>query len=421
MIRQGHPLRAAGPAVKRQRGAALVLFVVGLVAILGVVGLALDGGHMFLSKSRLQNAVDAAALSAAKTLDETADEALADAAARATFTDNADTPGNRELYDAYQGGTLTITVEFSSTLNPFTPGTTPAEYVRVRAQNFRLPIWFSAVVGVDEKGVAASAVAGPSPTIRHACNLMPMMVCGNPTPDPDTFWGYETGDPDVLKSSTTNGDWEVGPGNFQLIRLGDGQGGAVVREGMAGNYDGCIAAGEPIQTEPGNTVGPVVQGFNTRFGSYAGPMAGQQDTYPPDLVTVQPSPPLQYDNETDTIMQGGAPVTDGGDIGFGGYADYTSRYSTNTYDEPDGSARRREIAVAIGDCSGTTSGQGEVPLLGFGCFFLYQEAEQKGNESFIYGEFLEDCNSGGLAGPEPTDVPGPYIIQLYRDYESNDS
>ena len=53
-----------------------------------------------------------------------------------------------------------------------------------------------------------------------------MMVCGDPAAGPP-YWGYTPGQPDVLKTSTSSGgNWEVGPGNFQLIRLGGGQGGA---------------------------------------------------------------------------------------------------------------------------------------------------------------------------------------------------
>jgi Flp pilus assembly protein TadG len=411
-------------APRSQRGAALILVVVGMVAILGIVGLALDTGHAMLNKTRLQNSVDAAALAAAKVLDQTADEVLAEAAANAMFATNAGNAGNREIGDAYASGEIDVAVQFSSTLNPFTPGTTPASYVRVRAQGFTMPVWFSRVVGVTNKGAAASAVAGPSPTINQACNLMPMMVCGDPAAGGPLF-GYTPNEPDVLKSSTTNGNWEVGPGNFQLIRLGGGQGGAVVREAMAGGFDGCMATGDMIETEPGNTVGPVVQGFNTRFGEYLGPLSGTQSTYPPDVVVQQPIPPLAYDSATDTITQSGAPITEGSDIDFN-YDDYVARVEGEQFDHQPmpngiGAFQRREVAVAIGDCNGTTNGQGQVPLLGFGCFFLLQAAQQQGNESHIYGEFLEDCRAGGMPGPEPSEIPGPYIIQLYRDYSSNDS
>lgn len=411
-------------APREQSGAVLVLVAIGMAAIIGVVGLALDSGHAMLNKTRLQNTVDAAALSAAKTLDQTADEALAEAAANAMFATNAGNAGNREIGDAYTRGDIDVSVEFSSTLNPFTPGTTPAAYVRVRARGFQMPVWFSVVVGVTEKGAAASAVAGPSPTINQACNLMPMMVCGDPAAGGPLF-GYTPNEPEVLKSSTTNGNWEVGPGNFQLVRLGGGQGGAVIREAMAGGFDGCMATGDMIETEPGNTVGPVVQGFNTRFGIYLGPMNGTQSTYPPDVVVRQPVPPLAYDSATDTITQSGNPITDGSQINFN-YDDYTARVEGEQYDhQPSpngvGAFQRREVAVAIGDCDGTANGQGEVPLLGFGCFFLLQAAQQQGNQSHIYGQFLEDCRAGGMPGPAPSTIPGPYVIQLYRDYSSTDS
>ena len=88
-----------------QRGAALILVVVGMVALLGIVGLALDSGHAMLNKTRLQNTVDAAALAAAKTLDQTADVALAEAAAVAMFAMNAGNAGNREIGEAMREAT----------------------------------------------------------------------------------------------------------------------------------------------------------------------------------------------------------------------------------------------------------------------------------------------------------------------------
>jgi Flp pilus assembly protein TadG len=398
----------------------MVIFAVALVAIIGMAGLALDTSHAMLNKTRLQNTVDAAALSAAKTLDETGDTALSRAEALAMFAGNAAGAGNREIEDAYGSGSLTVTVEFSSTLNPFVPGTSPPEYVRVRAENFVMPAWFSQVLGITEKDIAARAVAGPSPTINQACNVMPMMVCGDPNAG-GPYWGYTPGEPDVLKSSTTGGEFEVGPGNFQLIRLGEEQGGNFVREAMAGGYDACLASGDMIDTEPGNTVGPVVQGLNTRFGIHLGPLNGTESTYPPDVVVEQPVPPLEYESATDSITYNGTPVTD--TSLFFNYADYFNRVITSNWDysPPTGAFGRREVAIAIGDCTDATNGQGQLPLLGFGCFFLLQEAEQQGNESHIYGEFADECLSGGMPGPDPSTVPGPYIIQLYRDYGSDDS
>jgi hypothetical protein len=410
----------------RQNGAVLILVVVGMVAMLGLIGLALDGGHAMLNKTRLQNSVDSAALSGAKQLDLSGDEAQARAAVILIFAANGAAPGNHEIGDAYADGTIDLQIQFSKTSNPFVPGTIPAEYVRVRALNFEMPIWFSQIVGATQKIVAATAVAGPSPTINVACNIAPMMVCGDPDAVEPSIWGYTPGEPDVLKSDKVSTD--IGPGNFQLIRLDGGQGGAEIREGMAGNYDGCIAPGVPIQTEPGNTVGPVGQGLNTRFGIYAGLMQRQQATYPPDVITTQPSPRLDCgigaDGKEDCnkIMQGTTEVKLGTDLSYN-HAAYNLEL-TAAVDSGlplTGAFNRRVMALPIGDCSGTTNGQGEVPLLGFGCYFLLQDVGQGADGSKVFGQFLEECNAGGVPGKAPGDSPGPYIIQLYRDPDSPDA
>ena len=401
----------------RQRGAVGILVVAGLVVLLAMAGLALDSSHAMLNKTRLQNAVDAAALGGAKVLDQTdGDTGAARTAAETVFGINGSSLGNNEMGQAYADGTIDLEIQFSATLDPFVPGTIPAEYVRVRARNFQLNVWFATVVGATDKVVAASAVAGPSPTINRACNIAPLMVCGDPAAG-YPFWGYTEGQPEVLKTSTSGS--EIGPGNVQLIRLGDNTGAADLRRALAGGYDGCIEGGETVPTEPGNTVGPVVQGINTRLGIYRGPLAGTQDIYPPDVITEQPTPLASYDSDTDQIFQGTTLVEDGADLSYN-YADYQSRLSMGSYDNPPpaGQYLRRELAIPIGDCSGTTNGQGDVPVLGFGCFFLLQEALQKGNESQVYGQFIRDCNAGGEAGPNPIDGPGIYIIQLYKDPDS---
>ena len=73
------------------------------------------------------------------------------------------------------------------------------------------------------------------------------------------------------------------------------------------------------------------------------------------------------------------------------------------------------MRVPIIDCDSTTGGKQSVTVLGLGCFFLLQEVKQKGNESQIFGQFLEDCViNNGSTGTDPTDK-GLYKIQLYKD------
>ena len=86
-----------------------------------MAGLALDMGHAFLNKTKLQNSVDAAALAAAKTLDDTGNTTLATAEALDAFRGNASAAGNHEMSTAYANGSgsLQVTVEYSATLPPF--------------------------------------------------------------------------------------------------------------------------------------------------------------------------------------------------------------------------------------------------------------------------------------------------------------
>lgn len=410
---------------RRQRGAIMVLVLVAMVAMMGIVGLALDGSHGMLSKTRLQNLVDAAALSAAKTLDLSGgDEALARTEALDIFGDNASESGHDEISQLFGSGQLSVVVEFSATLNPFVPGTAPAEYVRVIATGLNLPGWFIPVMGTNELQVAASAVAGPSPTLGQVCNVAPMMACGDGSNPADPYFGYTPGDVTVLKTSSGSGTFEVGPGNFQLVRLDGSSGAADVRQALAGGYNACVSpGGQSIPTEPGNTIGPVAQGLNTRLGIYLGPMSGTRTQYPPDKVLDQVTP-LTYSGNV--VYYDGVPNPQSSDLPFD-YQDYVNETlnpgAWSNYDA-NGTEFRRVLRLPVGQCDGTVNGQGNVPLLGVLCFFLLQEVRQQGNEAEVYGQFMGadgSCPVTGRPGPVPVAGPGPYTIQLYKDPDRTSS
>lgn len=412
---------------KQQSGIVLPLVAVAMLGMIAIVGLAVDSGHVMVNKTRLQNTLDAAALSGAKTLDQTnGDVVFSETAARSMFASNAAASGSHELLEAYNANQIVIDVEFSAELLPFTPNTAPAQYIRVQASQFNLPGFFTSVVGIGELEVAGSAVSGPSPTLNKVCNVAPMMVCGDPDAADagDPYFGYEVGMPDVLKSGSTQGNWQVGPGNFQLVRLPGNAGAADIREALAGNFDSCVELEDTIETEPGNSVGPVAQGINTRFGSYNGPMNNSEDEYPPDVVVTQNTPELTYNTTTDTIFYQGNAINSPSDVNFYAYDEYLQDVQNGNYDynpldgDPAGigSFGRRTMALPVGDCSATTNGQGSLPLLGTMCFHLLQEVRQQGNTAHVFGQVVAgSCGVTGKPGPTPGDGPGPYRIQLYKD------
>jgi hypothetical protein len=374
-----------------------------MVALLGMAGLALDMGHAYLMKTRLQNALDAAALSGAKTLDETRDPVQAEIDARNTFSINS----GGDMNDT---GLALTAVEFSDILFDPAQALDP-RYIRVSLAGYQQLMWFAQVLpGVgDNKLVSATAVAGPSPVLGEVCDIAPIMLCGDTTEPVDddcsdgSCYGYSfdpdnsTGESEIVLKTGSGNDWEVGPGNYQLIRLDDSTGGADIRENLAGSYDNCVNTDDNIETEPGNTVGPVAQGLNTRFGIYQGPFKPEdRDIYKPDLVSDTHSPDYYY-------------------------SDYNDIYNApGPFDNPDGEVHRRIVSVPIGDCTTSTNGHGNLPLLSVACFFLTRPAEQNG-EQRIYGQIVPGCQAHGTPGPDPGAGPGPYIIQLYKDPDNRDA
>jgi Flp pilus assembly protein TadG len=440
-----------------QRGAVVVLIVIALAAILMMSALALDGGHMLVNKTRLQNAVDAAALSGAKTLQEQLDSADAEFNARTDALQaivlNAAATGNDELESAIDNAVGNFaTVEFSDSIyGVFSyPGPANARYVRVTVADYPLAgfFWdFAQILGSApdrDKAVAAMATAGPSPT--SPCDIAPLMVCGNPNaydPDNGMFWGYEFGDLEVLKMAAGNSS-PIGPGNFQLIRL-DGTGKSDIRDALAGGIQQCNTVDDSVDTETGNAVGPVAQGLNTRFGEYKGYFKASDSTqYPPDLVVAfstvsqgggqgaggqgggNPQPALSLSGST-IVYNGSDPVqadndgnlTSNGGVALDDYNDWVERQADcpgGSYCQGNGARERRMLKIVVGNCTGQNNGQSTLPVLGFACFFVLQSVSQQGTEAQIYGQFIEECEGDNVPGPDPAGDVGPQIIQLYKTY-----
>lgn len=419
--------RFPSAAPDRQHGIAMVLVIVALAAILLMAGLALDVGHATLNKSRLQNATDAAALSAAKAIDQTHSTFTATTVALAAFKNNANGVGNVELGNAYANGSgsITLTVQYSSTVAPFVAGSPTGPYVRVIATGFQWPSWLVRVGGKPTMAVTSTAVAGPSPTVNNSCNIVPMMVCGDPASGAGNDWGYTVNAPTVLKSAAPGGSTPVGPGNFQLIQLGQNPGASAVAENLAGSYANCATVGDSILTQPGDETGPVADGLNTRFDQYKGSFKGSSSSYPPDVI-VKPAPatPLSVDS-SGTIKSGSTVVTASNiDTTAYSYNDYNTDLANGNFDfspSNGGAFQRRILAVPVADCSGSNSGKTSIPVLGFACFFLLQPALHVGNTDQIFGQFIGTCDVNGTPGPNPGTGPGPHIIELYRDSGSGDS
>ena len=262
-------------ARQHQRGSAIVLVVVSMLSLIAIVGLALDTSHVLLNKSRLQSALDAAALAAAKVLDQSGSTSQATTAAGSVFTLNvAQYP---ELQSAVSNG-LAMTTQYSSTLSPFAAGSATGPFVRTSITGFRTSMSLVTVLGITSISVTGTAVAGPSAPLTTACNIVPVFMCGTPSAPP--YYGYSANQV-VGLNQVTGGGSAIGPGNYGLLALG-GNGAAIVRDNLAGDYATCATIGNTVATEPGVAAGPVSQGINTRFNDYKAGLSPAQ--YPPDVI-----------------------------------------------------------------------------------------------------------------------------------------
>jgi Flp pilus assembly protein TadG len=449
----------------KERGIVMVVVTLGMLALLAIAGLALDGGHLLLSKTRLQNVLDATALSTAKSIDETAKKnpnairVEARSEGTATFVANLNAPGNGELLDAYNDGDMTLSFEFSDTL---TAGTFVANgdlpFVRVSATGLSLPAWLVQVVGVTEKRVAASAVSGPRNLGSSECEILPLVgccsggSCDDDQPDdtdgdgkPDMF-GYPlatsagiTSADDVVRLKTPSGsDTPLGDGNYQLIRLRDEDGGANdLRNNFAKGMDCLDFQSEEVQTEPGNTVGPSLQGLNTRFGDYSGPLnQGDQDIYTDHITHVDDT--VTFDELAgEIVVVGGSDfasaafydaidyqtdtTTIGDCQGSGGtlpHGDHDAAYSCIPPNEVR--PNRRAMGLPLVICDGENNGQNLLELTKLACFYLLQpipDDASLGTTNQIFGQITGDCT------PDLNNAVSvlPTNIVLFRDPESGDS
>ena len=375
-----------GVSLRVQSGMVSVFVVVSMAGLLATMGMAIDLGRAYLSRARLQHAVDAAALAGARRLAETgpAGTALAAAEGQAAYDLFAAGPGNSDL----QG--LSVEVSFSPAAHPFSGGSS-GPFVRASVEGLSLSSALLRLLGpaYEQIQVTASAVAGPSSMLQLACSLTPIVVCGNaslPYPWMDLSKGYNNlayeDRPNKLKVA-----------DFYSVGLDCGTGDACVRASLAGSYPGCkdlsggLAMADPLVAVDNSAV--IAQGLNTRFNVSGGLDLG---VYPPDVVIAEPNP-----------------------RGLD-YADYLSRVAAENYDiaPPTGQPGRRVLKVQMANCA-----TGE--LLGIACLFMKRQAKPTGNDR-ITAEFFNvsplgnSCLSDGISyyeNPNPT-IRGPHTIVLYR-------
>ncbi|ATG73442.1 hypothetical protein AN401_05825 [Zobellella denitrificans] len=431
---------------KQQKGAVLILVTVALFVLLAFTALALDGGYLVLNKTRVQDAVDSAALSGAETLDKGGSHEDARAAVENTLVAILAGDGFGRVNIDPAGLAEAVVVEFSHSVYnlagdqyEFTPtNDETARYIRVTLPSVPVDQFFSQLL-VDIWQVGASAVAGASPTIQDPCQIIPLMMCTNDSnpPDPDNIpsdynFGFNPSDEnnrgDVVVIKVPSNSTPVGPGNFLAVDLGT-SGAAGYREGLAGALTdaSCISPGDNITTETGNMIGPTGAGLNTRLGKYKSPMTeplsapveGGDDAYYADCAVPSLAPVLFSDSDFANTA-GSTKLTDPTTLAkLQSYPDYVNGTNSTSPNTAHCVPKRRMVKVPVGNCSGVNQGKSNVPSMGTACMYLSQEVTGKGNDQFIVAEFVKNCTADGVGNSNLNN--GPYRLVLYKDGMEGDS
>lgn len=175
----------------RQHGAVAIIVALSLVVLIGMLGLVIDLGHLYVTKTELQNAADAAALSGAKELDRSlagvnrARDRAIEAASKNKYNLNA-TVVTLTAADLFVGSCPDDGTCAMVPINNVTTDAAAADKTFLKADTGRksLNTWFMHVMpgALSSTATFGMAVAG-----RYVVNIAPIGVCAidpaNPTRD----------------------------------------------------------------------------------------------------------------------------------------------------------------------------------------------------------------------------------------------
>ena len=373
---------------RNERGSVLAISTFGMLALLLATGLCIDISHLYLVRSELHNAADAAALAGASALNSD-DGGIEKAADYAVQSLNSYEFNNKSVSIPRSN------VLFAKNLNgPYLDEETAKgqakdiRFVQVTIPPAAVSTSFSAPVLGASRNVAADATAGMSIPINNFCDYIPVTAI-----DSDTNY-FVKGQTYTIRRPPGGA---VTPGNYQILSV-DGPGGADDRYGLGRGVRNCIGAGGYVQTKPGVTAGAVRQGINTRFGEYGAGLNPAE--YPPDENVQENITYQQYLDAQQAIDDKATPAA--------------STFQVPSRGVP--TRNRRVVLVPIIRKSEFDSGRDSVRIDRFAAFFL-QTKIGSGNGGEITVEYIGIRTVVGRGGYDPnggTPSPELSIPVIYR-------
>jgi Flp pilus assembly protein TadG len=407
----------------RQKGGVLALMAISLAVLIGFLGIVVDLGRLFVTKTELQSAMDACALAAAAELKPGVNPPDTQAITRAVSA--GITAGTRNRVDL-QSAATTVTaanIYFSdrlsdnSTTFPFgyvpsgsaDPAT--ARYVLCVTGQGGIATYFMHVLEAflggtpTNKGIGAWATATLQPAQLNCA--IPLGVCNPAGTQTDPFAGMTVGQWFRSKTPTPQ---PPGTGSFDWIDFSPQSGGGAseLADLLKGSGQCNLpAAGTPVGQQ-GN-IQSLDKAWNTRFGIYKG--ADSSATATPDY-TGYGYTPLNWPAMQNAFGGTGAvpnfQSARGSHLTYQGTPGQGSQSATST-DLATHGADRRLVTAPVVNCSAWAGTNPQtIPVLGYACMLMLHPMTHTSDPLYSEQAWLEyrgasndpnsPCNTSGVAG-----------------------
>jgi Flp pilus assembly protein TadG len=248
-----------------ESGQILLMATIMVPVMLGLVGLALEGGRLLMLNSQLQDLADAAALAGARELDGSTGAIARAEAAVATFALK-----NNPWWSNDQGGatsqiaTTQVCSALTATGCTVTTVDGDAHYVRVVTVDRGIVPAFLVAVGAVQTRLTRATATAESQLV--ACNVQPLMLC-NPyetSANPDFSANVSAGILFHMKVLGSNNPST--PGDFALLDPpNDTSSGANLIEQLLSQQSPNFCYINTVSPHTGQAVQKVSTGLNVRF------------------------------------------------------------------------------------------------------------------------------------------------------------
>lgn len=233
----------------------MVILALALVGLLGAIALCTDESIIYFNWAELRNAADSAVMAGANYLPGNPNLAVSTANSFAT-----------------QNGIATSEIVSTQVSQNNTEVTIVLRRI--------VPYYFARVLGLVSAPIQVTATAGIEATGGYGGNGNHLIPIGLDCPSGSC---YTPGATVQFKQG------QVGPGNWDPLAL-NANGGATYRDQIMYGYQGApLYIGNYVATEPGNLVGPTLQGFDYRLQQSASMNLGDgpSDPNPNDPMVIE--------------------------------------------------------------------------------------------------------------------------------------